>query len=357
MAAGLTAEQAEDFWQAFRAHELRLAAMPPAEFVQAAGQLLAPIAPALSIELDGQAPAHAQHKRALRVTAHGNSVRFPDVLTLVTQASGLSVHSVQPFRSRVPQARFSLAKDGLRLSTQDVQVCHADCEGQVGLEIALPRLPEAQQRVAQRMVHEMLGHVLGEWDVAIRTGPIAFVPALDRHRLPCPLSEYAPAFDAFTAGVLGYSDVFPVEDDGPWRMQALRDVHDRHQVLLVINTGAKAVAMRPDLSHAVWLTMPVWDVGSLKAAHDAQHAVAMRLQAERTGVMAMATVEAGSRRTAMYQVCDPREVVRAVEWLGLGDVGVTMAWDPRWQHYRDASHAGQTLAQAPDSLFQQLSLL
>ena len=138
MAAALTAEQADECWRAFRAHELRLAALPAAEFVRVAGQMLAPFAPALSIELDSAPPGHAPSQRALRVTAHGNSARFPDVLLLVAQASGLNRHRVQAFRSRVPSAAFSLQHDCFRLSTREVLVCHHDADGLAGLEIALP---------------------------------------------------------------------------------------------------------------------------------------------------------------------------------------------------------------------------
>ena len=357
MSQSLTTEHADEFWRAFRAHEQRLAALPAAEFVAVLGQMLAPFAPTLSIELDNQPADHAPDKRALRVTAHGNSARFPDVLLLVAQANGLHLHSVQAFRSRVPNPRFALQKDGFRLSTREVLVCHHDSEGLAGLEIALPPLPEAQQRLAQRMVHEMLAHVLGEWDLAIRTGPVAFVDGLLRHRLPCPLSEYAPGFDAFLAGGLGYSDKFPIEDDGPWRMLPLRDAQDRPQLLVVINTGAQAVAMRPDLCHAVWLTLPVWDEASLRVAHEAQHGVAMRLQRERAGVMVMAKVEAGNRRAALYHVCDPREVARAMQAQGVGaQARVDVRWDPRWQHYRHAVRLPAAML-TKDSLFQSLSLL
>lgn len=359
-AAALTAEQADEFWRAFRAHELRLAALPAAEFVRVVGQMLAPFAPALSIELDSAPPGHAPSQRALRVTAHGNSARFPDVLLLVAQASGLNRHRVQAFRSRVPSAAFSLQRDCFRLSTREVLVCHHDADGLAGLEIALPHAslgwPAAQQQLAQRMVHEMLAHVLGEWDLAIRTGPVAFVDALPRHRLPCPLSEYAAVFDAFMAGTLGYSDQFPLEDDGPWRMLPLHDAHKRPQLLIVLNTGAQAVAMRPDLCHAVWLSLPVWDDASLHAAHEAQHGVAMRLQGERTGVMAMATVEAGNRRTALYQVGDPREVTRALQAQGIsGQARVDVRWDPRWQHYRNAARL-RAAAPQTDAWFQNLNL-
>lgn len=356
--ATLAPAQADDFWQAFRAHELRLAALAPAEFVCVAGDMLRAFAPSLSIELDGGADSDA-HRRLLRVTAHGNSARFPDVQTLVTRAGSLALHRVRAFRSRVPQPRFALAKDGLRLATHEVRVCHHNSEGLAGLEIALPPLAPGQQALAQRMVHEMLAHVLGEWDLAIRVGPIAFVPELARHRLPCPLSEYAATFDAFMTGTMGYTGQFPIADEGPWRMQPLHDAHDRHQQLLVINEGARAVAMRPDLGHAVWWALPVWDEASLIRAHDAQHAVAMQLQRERTGVLALATVDGGQRRAALYHASDPREVLRATESQGFADAAQAMSatWEPRWRPYREAERIGAQLAQTPDSLFAGLGLL
>lgn len=354
--AALTVAQAEAFWQAFRAHELRLAGLAPQDAVQQASELLRPMAPALAIELDAQPAAHAPGLRALRVTAQGNSARFPDVLTLVQQASGLALHSVQAFRSRVPQARFALQHGTLRLATHEVWLCQRDCEGQVGLEIALPPLPAAQQGLAQRMVHEMLGHVLGEWDLAIRVGPIAFVAALERHRAPYPLSKYAASFDAFTSGVMGYTQQFPIDDEGPWRPQPLHDAYGQPQQLLLINEGAHAMAMRPELSHAVWLSLPVWDQASLARAHDLQHAVALQLQRQRSGVLALVSLEQGQRRTALYQASDPHEVAQIAEHLGCA-AELASAWDPRWQHYREARHLGEQLAQAPDSLFEQLGLL
>ncbi|ARU06421.1 hypothetical protein CCO03_18725 [Comamonas serinivorans] len=359
--AGLAAEQAEAFWQAFRAHELRLAGLAPAAFLQAANALLQPVAPALSIELDAQPAAHAGGRRALRVTAHGNSARFPDLLTLVQHASGLALHAVQAFRSRVPQTRFALQKDGLSLATHQVWLCHHDCDGLVGLHLALPPWPAEQQGLARHMAQAMLGHVLGEWDLAIRVGPIAFVPRLERQRAPCPLSEYAAAFDAFSSGTLGYTQDFPLEDDGPWRFQPLHDVHDRPQQLLVINAGAQRVALRPELGHAVWWSLPVWDEASLVRAHELQHAVALQLQRQRTGVLALATLEQGERRTAQYQASSPREVAQAVArataQAGLDDAdaaALRAAWDPRWQHYREAARLGEQLAQSPDPLFEQL---
>jgi hypothetical protein len=82
----------------------------------------------------------------------------------------------------------------------------------------------------------------------------------------------------------------------------------------------------------------------------------MRLQGERTGVMAMATVEAGNRRTALYQVGDPREVTRAMQAQGIsGQARVDVRWDPRWQHYRNAARL-RAAAPQPDAWFQNLNL-
>lgn len=358
MAGGLTVEQAEAFWQAFRAQELWLAGLPPDAFVREAGALLAQQTQGLSLELDSRPCVYTPHKRAVRITAHGNSARFRDVQLLVRHASGLSLHGVQAFRSRVPPKRFALQNADLQLSTHQVWVCQHAHDGLVGLEVALPPLAPEQHPVAQRMVHEMLGHVLGEWDLAIRVGRIDFVAELPKHRLPCPVHEYAGFFDDFSASRLGYSTIFPVEDEGPWRPQPLLDACARPQALWLINLGAKTVAMQPELGHAVWLGMPVWEDEDLQRAQAVQHAVAMQLQRERAGVLAMVLLEEGDRRTALYYASDPQDVVRVLHEVDAQAPAQWGAeWSPRWTHYREALNLQTELAQEPDSFFQQLGLL
>ena len=341
----LTAEQADAFWRRFRAWEAQALGLPPAAFVAKVNAALAEHVQGLAIELEPTLAQGRTTRRILRVTAHGNSPRFPEVQLLAQRASVLAHHLVQPFRARVSDPRFALQHQGLRLATREVRVAVQAVDGQVGLQLALPALmPSDERRQAERMVMEMLSHVLGEWDLAVRVGPMSWPLALPA-QTSVTLSELPTAFDAVCREQLGCGGAFPVEDEGPG---ALRQVHDRAhrlQALDWLNLGARAVALRPDLSHAVWLSLPAHDEASLERALELQLAATRALQTAQLGVLTLARLEGGRRRLALYMVGDPAQAGATLGHL-CGrlrqlDFEVRSQYDPRWQHYRAvlADHA------------------
>lgn len=338
--APLGVAQIEAFWQAFAANEAGLAALAPQEFVEQANALLEQHAPGLGVELEQAADGGLP---LLVVTAHGSLELFENVQALVRHAPPLPRWRLQAFRSRALGSDFSMGMDGFSLACSDVLVAHYDAGGTVGLELSFEKIiPQDMLEHARHMSFIMLDHVLGEWDFAVRVGPVEFVDAFcDEVAGAEPLSVFPAIFDAFVREQLGRSYQFPPADDDSWTMFEVRRhdaAADAPPDLLSLRASANALATRADLPYFLEWRLPFDSQQQLDQARAAHEALQAELERLHTGLLAFTRVEGMGSRVAGFYVEDAAAATELAHQLaarhapGL-DEDISTMFDPAWQEY------------------------
>ena len=339
-ANALTAAQIAAFWQEFVYQERQLALMPQQAYVERANEMLAVHAPELAIELE---KTDGKLLQRLVISAHGNTEQFENALALVRLAPSIPGYKVQAFRSRSSGSDFSIGMDGFDLSCYDVLVADYDAGGVVGLELAFEKIiPQDLVEHARAMSFIMLDHVLGEWDFAVRVGPVEFVDGFsDNVQGAEPLSVFPAIFDAFMRNDMGRSYAFPKADADPWSAFEVRRRDADAGVapdLLSLRMSANALATRADLSHFLELRIAFDDNEQLDHARDAQEALANALEPMEKGLLVFSRVEFSGARIAGYYVDDAVAATAQAHALCAqhvpdADVEVTTMFDPSWQEF------------------------
>ena len=341
----LDAQRIDAFWRDFTGRLGALEELAPREFVEHANELLQAHAPGLALELEGNLKESGSR---LVVTAHGNIDQFENAQALARRAPGFGKDgacTVQAFRSRSLGRDFAMRMDGFELSCSDVLIGHYDAGGIVGLEISFEKIiPQDMVEHARHMSFIMLDHVLGEWDLAVRVGPVEFVDAFSEAVAGAePLSVFPPIFDAFVRDDLGRSYELPQESDDRWSMITLKadDAQDDDPPdLLMFRFSANAVATRADLSWFLEWRMPIGDEERLERIRDAQQALGDELERRRCGLLVYTCVEAMQNRVAAFYVEDAAEALRLAREYGERHVpelepDLRVKFDPSWQEYLD----------------------
>lgn len=341
----LDTQRIDAFWRDFTGRLGTFVELAPREFVERANELLQAHVSGLALELEGSLKEGGSR---LVVTAHGNIEQFENAQALVRRAPGLGEDgacTVQAFRSRSLGRDFAMRMDGFELSCSDVLIGHYDAGGIVGLEISFEKIiPQDMVEHARHMSFIMLDHVLGEWDLAVRVGPVEFVEAFsDAVAGAEPLSVFPPIFDAFVRDDLGRSYELPQESDDHWSMITLKAddaQEDDPPDLLMFRFSANAVATRADLCYFLEWRAPIGDNERLERIRDAQQALGDELERRRCGLLVYTCVEAMQDRVAAFYVEDAAEALRLARELGERHVpelepGLTAKFDPSWQEYLD----------------------
>ncbi|WP_312463543.1 hypothetical protein [Comamonas sp.] len=332
----LQAKDIESFWQELVYQERHLALLPNQAFVVQANEMLARIAPDLALELER---SEGSLFSRLVFSAHGNVDQFENLMALVRAAPSLPGYKVQAFRNRSPINDFSMAMEGLELSCSDVLVAHYDAGGIVGLELGFEKIIAPEQReLAQHMAFIMLDHVLGEWDFAVRVGPVDVVDAFAPEVAGVgPLSAFPAVFDAFLRDSLGRSYRFPPADDDRWKMLEARRRDapaDAVPDLLGLRLSANAVATRADLPYCLQWTLTFEDGETLDQARDAQEGLQAALERMENGILAYTRIEGMRERTACYYVDDAAAARQSLQQQAVALPGrVDVSFDPSWVAY------------------------
>ncbi|MFM9921662.1 hypothetical protein VLK31_01615 [Variovorax sp. H27-G14] len=322
------------FWQAVSAQTDSLRTLSGHELVQALNALLQPFFPRLAAEVAGDPPAFK-----LVLTAHGSMDDFDDVMTLVQSSPALPQIEVEAFRQRADDS-FAIRMDGFELSSADILVKHEPYDGLVALEIGFAKpIPMDMQDHARHMSLIMLDHILGEYDTAVKVGPVDYVDASDNEDFDgLSLDGFAAVFDACWRNELGHTGVFPVGEHAWSGLSATRQAQDGSEIEVVVmrNDSATALLGRADLGHRLSAAMPVESGEELEEARVYEDRLTALLQTHEQGCCTHVVLEEGVR-TVNFHVADAAAAITHAQSLQDDmalPVTLDLAFDPTWNSYR-----------------------
>ncbi|MDH6590781.1 hypothetical protein M2165_000670 [Variovorax sp. TBS-050B] len=322
------------FWNAVSERLPALQALPARELMEALNELLQPLFPELAVEVAGEPPAFK-----LVLTAHGATAHFEDVMALARSSPKLAGVEVEAFRQRATEG-FGMRMNDFELASADLRVRQEPCDGLVALEIAFAKpIPMDMQDHARHMSFIMLDHVLGEYDFAVKVGPVDFVDAADEAAFDgVPLDDFAPAFDACWRDELGHTGIFPTGEHAWSGLEATREAEDGREIeaMVMRNDSANALLGRADLGHRLSAAVPVASGEELAQARSYEDRLSALLQTHEAGCCTHVVLEEGVR-TVSYQVADAAAAITHAQALQEEmDLPVTLAlaFDPGWASYR-----------------------
>ncbi|MDR2838471.1 MAG: hypothetical protein LBV49_07925, partial [Azonexus sp.] len=173
--APLTTQQIAAFWRDFSDRLPALEALDGYAFVEQASELLRSHAPGLVMELEGKLK---EADTRLVLTANGSVAHFENLQALARHAPPYPPYTVQAFRSRISGGSFNVSMGDFALPSDDLLVALYDAGGVAGLTLSFAKTPPPKMMDrARHIAFILLDHVLGEWDFAVRVGPVDFADA------------------------------------------------------------------------------------------------------------------------------------------------------------------------------------
>lgn len=322
------------FWQALSTELESLRTLSGHELVQALNALLEPFFPRLAAEAAGDPPAFK-----LVLTAHGSMDDFDDVMALAQSSPAFPQIEVEAFRQRMSDG-FGIRMHDFELSSADILVKHEPYDGLVALEIGFAKpIPMDMKDHARHMSLIMLDHILGEYDTAVKVGPVDYVDESDSEGFDgVSLDGFAPVFDACWRDDLGHTGVFPVGEHAWSGLSATRETADGSEIEVVVmrNDSANALLGRADLGHRLSAAMPVESGEELDEARTYEDRLTALLQKHEEGCCTHVVLEEGIR-TVNFQVSDAAAAITHAQSLQEEmDLPVTLdlSFDPTWKSYR-----------------------
>jgi hypothetical protein len=323
------------FWQAVSDRLESLRSLPARELMEGLNELLQPLFPNLSAEVAETPPAFK-----LVLTAHGAKEDFEDLMALVHASPTLPGVEVEAFRRRSGEG-FGMRMNDFELATADILVKHEPYEGLVALEIGFARpIPMDMRDHARHMSFIMLDHILGEYDFAVKVGPVDFSDGDEPASFGgVSLDDFVPVFDACWRDELGHTGVFPAGDHGWSGLTAVREDGDGREIEMVVmrNDAANALVARADLSHRLSAAVPVESGEELEQARAYEDRLTALLQRHEEGCCTHVVLEEGVR-TVNFHVADAAAAITHAQALQEEmDLPVTLdlAFDPAWASYRE----------------------
>jgi hypothetical protein len=332
--------QTAEFWQAFLKEEAAWQPLPLQEKFKAMDAFVKKYYPKFAFELFGL--PEQEEVTGLCMTAHGNVKEFPLLMDLAHAAPPLAHYKIHTFRSRQKGgAGFNMEMAGFKLSASDVHIGYYADGQQVGLEIRFAsEIRPEQEKTARNMAFIMLDHFIGEYDFAVKVGPVKFVEAWSNGiRAPTPLDKFPQLFDRFWAEELGHTGIFPSSDgwcvlEGTRKSDRTHAGGSEEKYLVTVNTSAKTVAMRADLSLAMTLTLLASDKDELNFVQEKQDHIAELVEHRQIGILALTMLNKGYRH-AVYYVSDRDAVQKLIEQtMGSNAFELQAEHDFKWSKYR-----------------------
>lgn len=320
------------FWQEIQKNEHHLASLPHREAMEGIAEHLKQHFPDLSPEVAD----NKKKKYTLVLTAHGITDHFQDVVLLTRSAPKLECFDIEAFRQRVNLDGFDMKIGDFALNCQDIYVSHDAIQGQVALRLSFAKvIPAEFMDHAKNMAFILLDHMLGEFDFAIKVGPVEFIELQDNVGA-IPLSEYPPVFDRFWNQDLGHNGEYPPEES-KWTAFELTLKEDSDDKMIVLrNESVNTLVGRADMSDRLDVVVSLYDTESLEMSREFELRLDALLKPYQEGLCCQTMLYAGERYMSWYVVDVDGALMKAQnlakEFPDL-EFNFVTEFDPSWSHY------------------------
>lgn len=329
-------QAAKTFWQTWQAEYPQLSELDDIDFVERSNDILHQTLPDVALELEG----HLNGKDSTLVfTANGERDYFPEVQAVVQAAPQNLPHTIRAFRSPIPNLDndFVIGMDGFQLGIGDIAVRLDEWREMPALEIAFKRdIEESYLDHAQNMVFIILDHLLGEYNAAVKIGPIDFLEQPEDGFFP--LSELSEKLDDMWQQ-LGRSGVYP-QPEWEYAFAEVEENEEREQdhLLLTRNQSANSLLGRADMAWIVWIDAELNDDDSVQAAYDLHEEFIGYAAQHQQGIdtLSVTNLSQGIRTvyaaTSAPETLLPQAIALCEKYPQL-NAKAECEYDPTWAHY------------------------
>ena len=325
-----------NFWQELSNAQAQLDTLSTRDTMEAINAILQPLYPDLAAELQENSDS-SNGKYDLIITAHGAVEHFQDVMALVQAAPRLELFSsVISFRARTDMGGFSMSMEDFSLGPADVLVGHYADAGRVGLQLWFAKtIPQDFVDHARHMCFILLDHIIGEYDFAIKIGPVEFMsePAAQS---TVALAEFPAVLDAFWREDLGHTAIFPSGELQWAGFELVSNTDPDDKLLVQRNESAMALVGRADMLWRVQVEVALDDKDDLEMARQFEDQFETLLIHSREGIPSQITLH-GNVRCMNWHVSDNHSALAKAQKLAQNfaplEFDIRAEFDPQWQDY------------------------
>ncbi|MFZ6873946.1 hypothetical protein ACO0LF_17960 [Undibacterium sp. Di27W] len=322
------------FWQALANAQPQLQKMEIREVMEAINALLEPHFPKLAAELQGTSGDGVYE---LIITAHGATEHFQDVMALTQSAPKLAMFSkVIAFRARTEMGEFGINMDNFSLSPSDVLVCHYADAGRVGLQLWFNKpVPQDMVDHARHMSFILLDHSIGEYDFAIKIGPVDFLDEAPEQETVS-LAAFPVVLDSFWRDELKHTALFPAGENEWTGFELVSNTDPDDKLLVQRNESAMALVGRADMLWRLQVDVVLDNKDDLEAAREFEDQLETLFVQTQEGITSQITLH-GNVRSMNWHVSDVVTAQAKAHKLAQNfapmEFAISSEFDPQWQNY------------------------
>ncbi|MFZ3003328.1 MAG: hypothetical protein WA071_23640 [Undibacterium umbellatum] len=322
------------FWQTLENAQPQLQKMEIRDVMETINTLLEPRFPKLAAELQGRDEDGVYD---LIITAHGATEHFQDVMTLTRSAPKLALFpNVIAFRARAEMGEFGINMDNFSLNPADILVSHYADAGRVGLQLWFAKpIPQDMIDHARHMSFILLDHALGEYDFAIKIGPVEFMedePAQET----VSLATFPAVLDAFWRDELKHTALFPTGEYEWTGFELVSNTDPDDKLLVQRNESAMSLVGRADMLWRVQVDVVLDHKDDLEAAREFEDQLETLLAQTQEGITSQITLH-GNVRSMNWHVSDIETALAKAHKLAQNfpplEFDISSEFDPQWQDY------------------------
>ncbi|PXX42516.1 hypothetical protein [Undibacterium pigrum] len=322
------------FWQALANAQPQLQQMEIRDVMEAINALLEPHFPKLAAELQGKTEDGVYD---LIITAHGATEHFQDVMRLTQTAPKLAMFpNVIAFRARTEMGEFGMSMDNFSLSPSDILVSHYADAGRVGLQLWFAKpIPQDMVDHARNMSFILLDHALGEYDFAIKIGPVDFMEE-ESAQETISLASFPAVLDSFWRDELKHTALFPTGDYEWTGFELVSNTDPDDKLVVQRNESAMALVGRADMLWRLQVDVELNNKEDLEIAREFEDQLETLLAQTQEGITSQITLH-GNVRSMNWQVSDAETAVARAHKLAQNfsslEFDINSEFDPQWQDY------------------------
>lgn len=322
------------FWQALADAQPQLQQMEARDAMEAINVLLQPHFPNLAAELQGKLEDGVYD---LIITAHGATEHFQDVMTLTRSAPKLPLFQhVIAFRARTEMGAFGMSMENFSLSPADVLVGHYAHEGRVGLLLWFAKpIPQDMVDHARHMSFILLDHAIGEYDFAIKIGPVEFMDDAPE-QTTVSLAAFPAVLDNFWRDELKHTALFPTGEYEWTGFELVSNTDPDDKLLVQRNESAMSLVGRADMLWRVQVDVVLDHKDDLEAVREFEDQLETLLAQTQEGITSQITLH-GNVRSMNWHVSDVETALAKAHKLAQNfaplEFDISSEFDPQWQDY------------------------